>query len=65
MLVLWPDLSTAFMSAGGRASGTLKLVVSNSGKLVLLTDEQCLWSSSPVEANEARDISTSSAQAAY
>ncbi len=39
--------------------------MSNSGKLVLLTDEQCLWSSSPVEDNEARDIATASAQASY
>lgn len=53
------------MPAGGQASGKLSLVVSNTGKLVLLNDEQSLWSSSPVEDNEARDIAAASAQASY
>lgn len=47
---------------GGRASGAVKLVVSDSGILVLLSEEEALWSSTPVQANEARDIATQSAQ---
>lgn len=53
------------LCAGGKANGKIKLLVTNSGKLVLLSGQECLWSSSPVEPNEATEAATASAQAAY
>ena len=48
-------------NTGGKGgSGTLKLVVSDSGALVLLDGEQSLWSSAPVDASELSQLASSS-----
>ena len=49
-----------FVAAGGRSPVTL--MVSNSGKLVVMSNDECVWSSAPVDADEAKEIASSAGQ---
>ena len=48
------------MAAGGR--GSVTVMVSNSGKLVVMSNDECVWSSTPVDAGEAKEIASSAGQ---
>ena len=52
--------SVYIAAAGGRSPVTL--MVSNSGKLVVMSNHECVWSSAPVDPDEAKEIASSAGQ---
>ena len=40
----------------------MTLMVSNSGKLVVMANDECVWSSAPVDPDEAKQIASSAGQ---
>ena len=40
----------------------MMLMVSNSGKLVVMANDDCVWSSAPVDPDEAKEIASSAGQ---
>ena len=40
----------------------MTVMVSNSGKLVVMSSDECLWSSAPVDPDEAKQIGSSAGQ---
>ena len=40
----------------------MTLVVLNSGKLVVMSNDECVWSSAPVDPDEAKEIASSAGQ---
>ena len=48
------------VAAGGR--GSVTVMVSNSGKLVVMSNDECVWSSAPVDPDEAKEIASSAGQ---
>ena len=47
-------------AAGGH--GSVSLSVSNSGKLVVMSNNECVWSSAPVDPDEAKEIASPAGQ---
>ena len=52
-------------TGGKGGNGPLKLVVADSGVLVLLDGEQALWSSAPVDPSELSQLASGGGSSAY
>jgi hypothetical protein len=52
-------------NTGGKNSGPVKLVISDSGVVVLLDGSNALWSSAPISPSEASQIADATQSSSY